>query len=612
VRIPLLWLLGLALAGCATAQPIEPDDPSRPPPPEPDALAPIDVVKLAHEVETVRHLTVDRPVDAKVLDDEAFRERFFGSRAPGGDTAATSSFWTAFGFASRSLVVRDAQRRLLDSSVVGFYDTAEKALFLRGGTVEGGRIAPKTKEQQFVLAHEIEHAIQDQHFGIALAKAEGPDERLAYKGLVEGDAVLTEVAVRAQRAPGTDHWVSRVTGDIRAMPEAELLRRAGLKAKELAAAPLLLQRTVRFPYHEGTAFVADLYRTGGLKLINRAFANPPRSTEQVMHPDRYLAGDRPVPVPAPVPADGWQLLARGTLGELVTSIVLEQCMAHEDAAKAARGWGGDTYAVVGNGDRTAILWSTVWDDEAAAARFAEAATERGDCLRTKGLEPGVGGDVVVRRQGARVAFVQGLGADAGQTQAAALLAVPVEIPAASPPFGALTVPPLVVPEKAFLHQGGFVDDVWVNEVLGMRMKLPEGFRPVRDSAMEVEMKHDPDAHAAFTMLMMPPSKEVDERYLQQVLAQQREHLETGQSLDYVAASPMLVDGVYAPSRTWRTTKGGNETFAFVPACDGLATVVLQVSWAGLDGALAVEEWVGRFKRPDVRSAACSYLKKSVD
>jgi len=85
-----------------------------------------------------------------------------------------------------------------------------------------------------------------------------------------------------------------------------------------------------------------------------------------------------------------------------------------------------------------------------------------------------------------------------------------------------------------------------------------------------------------------------------------------QSLDYVAASPMKVDGVYAPSHTWRSTKGAAMTVAFAPACDGKATVVIIVSWAGLDGALAVEDWVRRFRRPDPRSEVCSYLARSLD
>jgi hypothetical protein len=260
----------------------------------------------------------------------------------------------------------------------------------------------------------------------------------------------------------------------------------------------------------------------------------------------------------------------------------------------------------------AILWSTEWDDAKAAARFEADAIERGDCLRGMTLEPGLGRDVVVRREGRRVAYVQGLGAQEGEVEAFALLAVAVETPPPRPPFGAITIPPLVVAEEAFLHQGVFDHGAWVSEPLGIRMPIPSDFAPDHESTFEAAMK-TAGAHAAFELLMTPPSKETDELFLRRFLAATRNAAwMKDQSLDYVAAGPMKVDGVYAPSHTWRTTKGSALTLAFAPACDGKATVVIVVSWAGLDGALSVEDWVGRFKRPDPRSEVCSYLRKSLD
>jgi len=505
-------LLSLSSIACVTAQAIAPDDPSRPLPAARDEVLPINIDGLAHEVATVRRLSLQESIHARALADDPFKERLVDNRAeaPRSESVATTSFWSAFLFAPSSTGIRDVSRRVVEEQVAGFYDPAEKALFLRGGAGDGRRIFPETDRDERVLAHEIEHALQDQHFGLGTRKTRGSDASLAYRALIEGDASLTEIAVRLQRRPGTDHWVSRVIHEIRSTPASELLRRGGVKSRELDAAPLLLQRTLLFPYREGLAFVADLYRAGGLKLIDRAFAEPPRSTEQVLHPDRYLAGDEPVVIPPPSPPDGWTLRATDTMGELATSVLLGQCVAREVGVKDARGWGGDAFAVVGDGGgRQAILWSTVWDDEEAAARFEADAIERGDCLRGKTLEQGLGGDVVVRRRGRRVAYVQGLGATA-EVQAFALLSVEVETPPLRPPFGAITIPPLVVPEDAFLHQGDFDHGAWESVPLGMRMALPEDFVPDHGSRYEAAMKHGGDAQAAFELLMRPPTKETDE------------------------------------------------------------------------------------------------------
>ena len=608
--------LALAAASCVEALPIAPDDPSRPPEAAPDPRAPIDVQSLAREVATVRRLPLKQPVRAQPLAAEAFVERYFRDRGDAPRAAGDGAFifWTAFGFAPPSTPVGELARRMHEVGVRGFYDTREKALFVRGGTGDGDRIVPDGEQEAFTLAHEIEHALQDQSFGIDAARPRGTDEVLAYRALIEGDASLTEIAVRAQRKPDTEHWVSRVTAMLRGEGTQELLRRGGVRTRELQGAPPLLQRMTVFPYVDGLAFVADLYRAGGVKLLDRAFSDPPRSTEQVLHTDRYLAGDAPVPVPVPAAPAGWALARSGTMGELATGMLLEQCFTRHLGVEAARGWGGDAYAIVsGPGGRTAVLWSTAWDDDAAATRFAAAAMVRGNCERRRDPAGGLGGDVVVLRTGKRVAYVQGLGADADEAQARLLLAVPVEAPPLRPPFGAVTVPPLVVPEDAFLHKGRFERGAWLSEPLGIRIPLPEDFAPDTGSNMEGAMKHLGNAYAAFTILMASPGADTDRVYMRKELASLRDSpAMKKQSLDYAAAGPLRVAGTDVPSYTWRATKGSLLRLAFVPACGGRATAVLFAQWAGLDGQQAIDDWTRHFGPPDPRSPLCLYLSRALD
>jgi hypothetical protein len=437
---------------------------------------------------------------------------------------------------------------------------------------------------------------------------------LAYRALAEGDATLTQIAVEAQRKPDGEHWVSRVAANLRSDAAQELLRRGGLRSRELAGTPALMQRTTVFPYHDGLAFVADLYRAGGLPLVNRAFTHPPRSTEQVLHPERYLAGDDPVAVPTPTPPDGWAKRESGTMGELTIGMLLGQCVARAEGVRAATGWGGDTYTFVTDGHGgLASLWSTVWDDEAAAVRFEEASVARSKCVAAQPAEGGLATDVVVVRQGRRVAIVQGLGADGDAAQAAVLLAVPVEIPAAQPPFGPIAIPAAVVPEEAFLNHGRFERGVWVSEPLGIRMPIPEDFKPIESSPHEAAMKHLGNANASFTILMTSPGIDTNRRLLRRWVKGYREELEAeDQHLFFVATGPVNVGGGEAPSYTWRSSKRVNFQLVFVPACKAHATVVLELAWGGEDGASAVEDWVKHFVLPAETSDACKTLERTLD
>jgi hypothetical protein len=208
-----------------------------------------------------------------------------------------------------------------------------------------------------------------------------------------------------------------------------------------------------------------------------------------------------------------------------------------------------------------------------------------------------------------VAYVQGLGANADAPAAAALLSVPLEVLPPRPPFGAIAIPPVVVPERAFLRQGRFEGGVWGSEALGVRMPLPTEFRP-EASDMEAAMHSNTGTHAAFTVLMTPPSKEVEELYLRQAVDSVRSTpAMKDRSLDYVEVGPEDVDGVRGVSHTWRTASGWHLRLVFAPACSNQATAVIVLSyWRGLDGRADVENWMKSFRRPAESSPACTYLR----
>jgi hypothetical protein len=136
-----------------------------------------------------------------------------------------------------------------------------------------------------------------------------------------------------------------------------------------------------FPYDQGLNFVKILYESGNWAEVNQAYTNPPASTEQIMHVDKYLRHESPVSVPARDVADrldgSWRLVTHDTLGEWTTYLMLGYAAdqaAQVDLAtaeRAAAGWGGDTYQVFYNdgAGQSILVADWVWDTSSDAVDF---------------------------------------------------------------------------------------------------------------------------------------------------------------------------------------------------------------------------------------------------
>jgi hypothetical protein len=147
----------------------------------------------------------------------------------------------------------------------------------------------------------------------------------------------------------------------------------------LQRAPAYLRETSLFPYQDGLAFVENLISTGGYDAVNAAFANPPQSTEQVLHPEKYAAHEAPIEVqlakPAVAVGPGWTEVGQDTLGEFILRLWLTQNgVSSADARAAVAGWGGDRLALLrGPAGKELLELRTAWDSAADAAEFAKAA-----------------------------------------------------------------------------------------------------------------------------------------------------------------------------------------------------------------------------------------------
>ena len=133
---------------------------------------------------------------------------------------------------------------------------------------------------------------------------------------------------------------------------------------------------VSFPYEKGVEFVLDLFLKDGWNGVNAAFADPPSSSEQVLHPERYY-DDRDVPVevylPGP-PGARWEPVLEDTLGEFVIWQHLTMFLDDADqAATAAAGWDGDRLGLWTDGaGRELVVWLLLWDSVPDADEFVAA------------------------------------------------------------------------------------------------------------------------------------------------------------------------------------------------------------------------------------------------
>ena len=245
--------------------------------------------------------------------------------------------------------------------VAGYYSPEKDELFVVNRTGVLGPVDEAT------YAHEFTHQLQDQHVdlkALGIDVADQSDRSFARLALVEGDATSVQST-----------WM---TANLDAKEMGALLA-AALDPAALAAlnnAPAYLRNTALFEYQDGLAFVGRLLANGGYPAVDAAFADPPDSTEQILHPEKYLTREAPlkVTVPSAVPdalGAGWTMVSQDTLGELVLRIWLSDGgVASAAARRATAGWGGDRLALYRGPDgKTAVLLETKWDTALDAQEF---------------------------------------------------------------------------------------------------------------------------------------------------------------------------------------------------------------------------------------------------
>lgn len=247
---------------------------------------------------------------------------------------------------------------LYTEQIAGFYDSDTDSFTIIEDDGSFGAL------DKTVYAHEFVHALQDQYYDLDALDPEdsNDDASMAITALVEGDATLAMQLYTLEYLDSSELFEA-------------LSESMEVDTEMMDSAPPAIVAQMVFPYEAGLVFVQTLYQDGGFEAVDRAFANPPQSTEQILHPERYLTGETPQIVSSPPLTDtlgaGWEYVDANVLGEFGLQLYLGAYLDTETAAAAADGWGGDWYAVHSNDETGGIVMvlRTVWDQESEATEF---------------------------------------------------------------------------------------------------------------------------------------------------------------------------------------------------------------------------------------------------
>lgn len=261
--------------------------------------------------------------------------------------------YIALGLIADTLDLKKLLLEVYQEQVAGYYDpTTEKFYLIEGTPVS--LLRP-------VLAHELVHALQDQHENLdsLISRERGNDRQTAAQAAIEGHATLVMFALLAQEASGRAIPPAQ-------MPDISAQLKPALDAQNsqfpvFKRAPRIIRETMVFPYVGGAGYVQKLWNA------RNSFASPlgaalPQSTEQVLHPS-VEQPDAPTEIRF---ANTKEVLYENTLGELELGVLLSE---HLGSDVAAQGWDGDRYQLLTN---KTLVWQSVWDDAVSADRFADA------------------------------------------------------------------------------------------------------------------------------------------------------------------------------------------------------------------------------------------------
>ncbi len=283
---------------------------------------------IQKEVDTIkpwleehRGLKFKEPVTVTVLAPKEFGELLLDKFDEEKDKAVReTAIYVAFGMMPPGIDVEATMKQLLTQSVLGFYDPRSKELVVQG--VEVNELT------RTVIVHELDHALQDQHFDLDRPEYDDRKDEIAFglSAVAEGDARRIEKL-----------WRDQLPEDRRQQLDVDENESAA--AVDLGGVPPLLIEELTAPYELGEPLTTKVFSREGQPALDALFATPPDSSEQVLHDDKLRTREKRIEVPKP-PSGGQEVDDR-VFGERDTRLLLSPVIGKASAERAATGWGGD-------------------------------------------------------------------------------------------------------------------------------------------------------------------------------------------------------------------------------------------------------------------------------
>lgn len=312
-----------------------------------------------------------------------------------------------FGLAPKDFAYRSFLIKLLTEQVAGYYDPKAQQFYLADWIELEG--------QKPVMAHELTHALQDQHFNLKRFEnwpKGDSDAELAAHALIEGDATLAMTLYMAKNP-------------LVALAFIRSLGTQEIASEQFKQAPRALRESLLFPYEEGSNWATQLYKRGGWEMVSQAFTKLPQSSEQILHADKYFSYEAPQKLTLPdfksALGPTWKRLDYDVNGEWGCYLILEEFLNDTSESKrASAGWGGDRFALyeTGKPDEYFVAELTGWDTPVDAREFFDAYAKRTSKRYADAKEVKSTGDriewqtstsgVALELRGSRVAIVEGV------------------------------------------------------------------------------------------------------------------------------------------------------------------------------------------------------------
>lgn len=311
------------------------------------------------EVETLRGLKFLKPVAYDAVSRKEIRSIFEKALAEDNSEADFINIgraWARLGLLPKPMPLRQTLLDLLSEQVAAFYNHHEhKLVMFEDASLD-------KPYDRVLLAHELTHALQDQHFGLAslpISLRDNDDRALAALAVIEGDAT----------AVMSDYMASNVSLRVVLDTATSMMSQ---QMVQLQKTPRYLRERLVFPYMEGKTFCSAVIEQRGQSGVDECYKRVPSSTTQILHNEKYLAKEPEEPLPIAWAAVEFQSKAPATenvVGEAGIRCLVTEWSSEAAAITASAGWRGDRYLSY---EDDTLIWKSLWADDLEAREFFEA------------------------------------------------------------------------------------------------------------------------------------------------------------------------------------------------------------------------------------------------